>query len=638
MSRIKLLSDVVISQIAAGEVVQRPASVVKELIDNSLDAGAGRILVEVDQGGNDRIRIVDDGCGMTREELPFAVHRHATSKIELESDLQSIRTHGFRGEALAAISSVAKVEIVSRTHGERQGHRLLIEGGTRVSLEPIGSAPGTSLLVSDLFFNTPARRKFLKTATTEFDRVGQIVTRAAMTFPEIHFELSHNGRRVRQFTPTPSAADRLVQILGEETVGDLLPVDFANESIQIEGFTSRPTTHRNTAGDLYFFVNKRFIRDKILMRSLAEAYRASLPQRRYPVTVLFLNVDPATIDVNVHPSKEEIRFLNEGQVWKSVYAAIREALTGMVGSTYLPNSQPEEGTGRSPILASIETRHPIPRNEPIPSTTPIPTRTSGLEVGSVGAWENAIGEVDSRSAESNPVEPFLRQGVQDLRHSMERLNRLPASPQRTPEKAGMSPEITDEREGKDWQVVAQVFNSYILCEAAGEMAIFDQHALHERIQFEKFRKQHEEGGVSQQGLMFPMTFEVPTHQVPLMNDSIPLLSRLGFEIDPFGEKTFAIRSIPSDLKMEEVEGVLRDALLDLADQGAVSPLSERAEKIIARMSCRSAIKANESLDRAQMQNLIDQYSTNPILSTCPHGRPPIWRIARRELERMFDRP
>lgn len=293
MSRIKLLSDVVISQIAAGEVVQRPASVVKELIDNSLDAGAGRILVEVDRGGNDRIRVVDDGCGMTRDELPLAVHRHATSKIELESDLQSIRTNGFRGEALAAISSVSKVEIVSRTHGERQGCRLLVEGGVQVSLEPTGAAPGTSVQVDDLFYNTPARRKFMKSPATEFDRVGQVVIRAAMARSDLHFELTHNGRRSRQFTPVPSTADRLVQILGAETVADLLPVDYAAEDIQIEGFTSRPTTHRKTASDLSFFINGRFIRDKILLRALAEAYRASLPQRRYPVTVLFINLDPS---------------------------------------------------------------------------------------------------------------------------------------------------------------------------------------------------------------------------------------------------------------------------------------------------------------------------------------------------------
>ncbi|MCA9445821.1 MAG: DNA mismatch repair endonuclease MutL [Candidatus Omnitrophica bacterium] len=632
MSRIKVLSDVVISQIAAGEVVQRPASVVKELIDNSLDAGAGRISVEVDQGGNDRIQVTDDGCGMSREELPLAVHRHATSKIELESDLQTIRTHGFRGEALAAISSVSKVEIVSRTHGERQGHKLTIEGGEHVSLGPTGAAPGTSVRVSELFYNTPARRKFMKTATTEFDRVGQVVTRAAMMFPGIHFELSHNDRRTRNYTPAPSAADRLVQILGTETVEDLLPVDFANEDIQIEGFTSRPTTHRKTAGDLYFFVNQRFIRDKILMRSLSEAYRASLPQRRYPVTVLFITLDPAMIDVNVHPSKEEIRFLNEGMIWKAVYAGIRESLTGMSGGGYRPTA-PDQEPARSPILNA-------PKKEPAAesvssfnsaSSTPFPEQVKEASEVALPVREEPVFEP---RRESPSAEPLSSPGVHDLRASIEKLNRLPVT---QPVRADTEIDLED-LESRDWKAVAQVFESFILCEAEGEMTLFDQHALHERIQFEKLRKQHEEGGVSQQSLMFPMTFEVPSHQVPLMTDSIPLLSELGFEIDPFGEKTFAVRSIPSDLKMEEVEGVLRDALLDLSDQGMVSPLSDRAEKVIARMSCRSAIKANESLSLNQMQNLIDQYSSNPILSTCPHGRPPIWRISRRELEKMFDRP
>jgi len=630
MSRIKLLSDVVISQIAAGEVVQRPANVVKELIDNSLDAGSGRIVVEVDQGGNERIRVIDDGCGMTREELPMAVHRHATSKIELESDLQSIRTHGFRGEALAAISSVSKVEIVSRTHGERQGHRLLIEGGERVSLEPTGAAPGTSIAVTDLFFNTPARKKFMKTATTEFDRVGQVLTRAAMMFPDIHFELSHNGRRTRHYTPAPSAIDRLVQILGAETVECLLPVDFANDDIQIEGFTGRPTLHRKTAGDLYFFVNQRFIRDKILMRALSEAYRASLPQRRYPVTVLFIAVDPSHIDVNVHPSKEEIRFLQEGQVWKGVYAAVREALTGMSGG----GPPYERAVVSEPVKSPVLTQ-PTKSWEASALRSPPTPQVERRE------WRSELSNLPPQpamEAETPSSDPFSRPGVRDLREAIEKLNRVPVIQREAADKNGVSTEIAEELENRDWRVVAQVFKSYILCESNGEMAIFDQHALHERIQFEKFRKQHEEGGVSQQSLMFPMTFEVPSHQVPLMNDSLALLSRLGFEIDPFGEKTFAIRSIPSDLKMEEVEGVLRDALLDLSEQGMVSPLSERAERVIARMSCRSAIKANETLDLHQMRNLIDQYSNNPILSTCPHGRPPIWRIGRRELEKMFDRP
>ncbi|MCA9449566.1 MAG: hypothetical protein KC931_20770, partial [Candidatus Omnitrophica bacterium] len=516
----------------------------------------------------------------------------------------------------------------------------VVEGGVQVALDPTGAAPGTSIRVTDLFYNTPARRKFLKTATTEFDRVGQVVTRAAMTFPDLHFELSHNDRRIRQYTPVPSAIDRLVQILGNETVADLLPVDFANDDIQIEGFTSRPTTHRKTASDLYFFVNQRFVRDKILMRSLAEAYRASLPQRRYPVSVLFLTVDPAMIDINVHPSKEEIRFLNEGQIWKSLYAGIREALTGMTGSPSYPLPAAEIDAPRSPILGG----NPRPAWDDS-SRSSAPPQTETLSYSKPSAFDSPP-PVSDRPNEPMPARamtepappsagPFARPGIQDLRASIEKLNRIPVT---RPTPGADDFEELEEEDQKDWRVVAQVFNSYILCEANGEMAVFDQHALHERIQFEKFRKQHEEGGVGQQGLMFPMSFEVPSHQVPLMNDSIPLLSRLGFEIDPFGERTFAVRSIPSDLGMEEIEGVLRDVLLDLSEMGRVSPLSDRAEKVIARMSCRSAIKANEALNSDQMQNLIDQYSSNPILSTCPHGRPPIWRISRREMEKMFDRP
>jgi DNA mismatch repair protein MutL len=658
MSRIKILSEVVASQIAAGEVVQRPASVVKELIENSLDAGAGRITVEVERGGNDLIRVVDDGCGMDKEDLPVALRRHATSKIELESDLLSIQTHGFRGEALAAISSVSKTEIVSRPQGERQGHRLYAEGGEIVSLEPAGCPPGTAITVSELFYNTPARKKFMKAASTEIERVGDVLLRTALCNPHLHLELSHNGRRSRHYPPVPSAADRMIQVLGANLTGDLLPVDYSNDRIQIVGFASRPTTHRKTAGDLYFFVNKRFIRDKILMRALIEAYRASLPQRRYPVVALFLTLPCDQVDVNVHPAKEEIRFIDERMVWRSVYTGLRETLAGFGERTWI--GVEEDLAGEELVNSSSKPYAPPLAPQPRPtqfdfdrSLQDRPRESSPPEKDEAGSAEApsdreriAPSEEDLRPPRerkeflSDPF-PSPYRDPSDLPRKVEEMNRRPLAPP-IPSHRDSAASSPDSGPGRDnhqrWRVVAQVFDSFVVCERGEEMALFDQHALHERIQFEKLRRQYEAGAVDQQTLMFPMTLEIAPRQVEVLEGSLDLLSQLGLEMESFGDCTFIVRTIPADLKLSEVEGLVSEALEDLADQGMVSPLSDRAEKVLARMACRSAIKANERLERTELQHLIDQYSTNPILSTCPHGRPPIWKISRKEMEKLFDRP
>jgi len=632
MPRIKILPETVASQIAAGEVVQRPASVVKELVDNGLDAGAGRIVVEVEKGGNQLVRVADDGCGMSEEDLPLCLRRHATSKIELETDLHSIRTHGFRGEALAAISSVSKTEIVSRLSGERKGCRLYAEGGEILNLEPVGAPPGTSVTVSDLFYNTPARKKFMKSATTEMERVGEVVVRAALGNPNLHFELSHNGRRSRHYPPVPGCADRLVQILGEETAAEILTVNHATDRIQIEGFISRPTQHRKSAADLYFFVNRRFVRDRILMRALAEAYRASLPQRRYPVAVLFLELPPEAVDVNVHPTKEEIRFLDEGMVWRSVYAAVRDALSGFStswGASGTNRGDEELAAGRRSLSAYPDKGNDRP-------VAPPDLRDSAGERPATS--HGAGGSIDWRTIPDRTEEP------RDFPGPSHRTQLRPDVPAPVPGiRLGESQERTEEKETprrkpSQWKVVSQIFNSFILCEAGEEMALFDQHALHERLQFEKLRKQYASRQIGRQNLLFPTTIEVSPNQVEPLTESLPLLLELGLEIEPFGDRTFVVRGIPSDLDLSEVEGLIQDALHDIAEQGMVAPLGDRAERILARMACRSAVKANEPLNVHEMQHLVDQFTDDAVLSTCPHGRPPIWRLARRELEKLFDRP
>jgi DNA mismatch repair protein MutL len=627
MNRIKILSEHVASQIAAGEVVQRPASVIKELIDNSLDAGAGRISVEVEKGGTSRMRVSDDGCGISLEDLPMALRRHATSKIEAASDLMSIQTFGFRGEALAAISSVAHVEVVSRLPSDRQGHRLFAVGGEVQALEPAGAPPGTTVTVSELFFNTPARRKFLKSVTTEMERINEIILRTAISWPSLHLDLAHNGKKARVLPPVPACIDRLVQLFGQELAPELLPVDFGTENLQITGFTSRATLHRNTASDLYFFVNRRFVRDRLLLRGLMEAYKASLPQRRYPVSVLFIEMDPEQVDVNVHPSKEEIRFRDERMVWSGLYSAIREAFD----------------SGGSKIW--IDAPHPVkwdsPQQDALPESFAPPASEPGLALPPV---DIPFGSTALASPQFEPIsEQKVSQSVPSMAPEADLIEEAPtiADLNRGPLVSLPKVEKTSLMEGlavRHWRPVAQVFDSFIIAESGDEMAIFDQHALHERLQFERLRHEYEHHSISRQRLIFPMTVEIHPSRVVLLQDSLALLDEVGMEMESFGEDTFVVRSVPADMKLSEVKGFVDDALQDFAEQGMVVPLPDRAEKVLARIACRSAIKAGDPLTYDQMANLVDRYSDDPTLATCPHGRPPIWRISRRELEKWFGRP
>ncbi|MCG3196315.1 MAG: DNA mismatch repair endonuclease MutL [Candidatus Omnitrophica bacterium] len=637
MSRIKILPEVVASQIAAGEVVQRPASVVKELIENSLDAGAGRIRLEVDKGGNSKIRVVDDGCGMSREELPIALRRHATSKIEAEADLVAIRTFGFRGEALAAISSVSKVELISREQGAREGSRLLAVGGEVTALEPVGCPPGTSVTISDLFFNTPARRKFLKSPSTEMDRVSEIFLRTAIAHPSLHLEISHNSKRARNLTAVPSTLDRLVQIFGRDLVEELLPVEFANDRIQVTGFTSRPTTHRNSAADIYFHVNRRFVRDRLLLRALSEAYRASLPQRRYPVTVLFLELAPESVDVNVHPSKEEIRFRDERLVWNCLYTAIREALSGVTLPAQGPVPEFQTASQSRELAESFPPFAEPPREKVIP---PEPS----LSVPKSAPWTPPAGAENQRALPtSTPIQDMEGAPIEWSRQApeleplerIETLNRAPLS------KGGTQPSLTPARpsplRAPAWRAVAQVFNSYIIAESEEAMSVFDQHALHERLRFEKLRTEYEARTVTRQRLLFPVTVEIPAHRKGNLLESLDLFSAVGLDLEHFGDTTFVVRAVPEGVGLADVAGLVEDALNDLAEQGNIAPLPDRAEKVLARMACRSAIKAGEALSLEQMQDLLDQYTDTPALATCPHGRPPIWKITRREMDKWFER-
>ena len=635
MNRIKILSEQVASQIAAGEVVQRPASVIKELIDNSLDAGAGRISVEVDRGGTTRMRVSDDGCGISLEDLPMALRRQATSKIEAASDLMAIQTYGFRGEALAAIASVAHVEIVSRLPSDRQGHRLYAVGGEVQALEPSGAPPGTTVTVSELFFNTPARRKFLKSVTTEMERINEVILRTSISWPSLHIDLSHNSKKARVLPPAPACIDRLVQLFGKDLASELLPVDYATEQLQITGFTSRATLHRNTASDLYFFVNRRFVRDRLLLRGLMEAYKASLPQRRYPVSILFLEMDPEQVDVNVHPSKEEIRFRDERLIWSGLYSAIREAFDSGSSKIWVDTPVERDSLPReAPLAASpnfTEPRHL--QTESVLPPAPVssgPPNPAGKNLGSEILSDLRIDQVspDLESQEPSTV------GLPEVAHAVESLNRGPLVSLAKEDKTNLLTGLVE----RHWSPVAQIFNSFIIAEAGEEMAIFDQHALHERLQFERLRQEYAQHRINRQGLIFPITIEIHPGRSDLLKDSLPLLDQVGLEMESFGEGTFVVRSVPSDMKLSEVKGFVDDALHDLAEQGMLVPLPDRVERILARIACRSAIKAGDPLTYDQMSNLLDHYTDDPTLATCPHGRPPIWRISRKELEKWFGRP
>ncbi len=595
ISRIHILPDELANQIAAGEVVERPASVVKELVENAIDAGATRIRVDVEAGGKKRIQVLDNGSGMGREDARLAFFRHATSKIEGAGDLEAIVTLGFRGEALPSIASVAKVRLQTLAGDDPAGTLIRVEGGGEPTVGETGCPGGTTVDVEQLFFNTPARRKFLKSDSTEFSYINQVVTQQALAHPEIHFTLVHNGRQVIDTLPTDQRLYRIAELFGAEMARELVCVEAEEGSYRLSGFVSSPVYTRASRQAQYCFVNQRPIRDKVILHATQHGYSHLLPKGRHPVIFLFLTMDPHLLDVNVHPSKNEVRFAFQQEVHHLVSGAVRSGL-----------SRSEKGP--APSLPYSETPSaPAGWQKVAETPTDFKQRPSPFQGGRVPAAPLAA--------------PYRKDEHSAVSRALGELYQSPPVPLRGVEAAGLRPRAISDVIYSEFEPLGQLDRSFIIMQGKRGILVVDQHIAHERVLYEQFRKAAEAKRVEVQQLLFPVSLEFSAGEAVLLAEHRDWLAGLGLEIEPFGENGFLLRSVPALLKNDDHEQVLRAIAERLPEGKDPTALQTKYDEILIMMSCRSAIKVNHTLGTEQIRRLLDDLQQAELPYTCPHGRP-----------------
>ena len=613
MSKIRVLADHVANQIAAGEVVERPASVAKELVENSIDAGARRITIEIEAGGRRLLKVSDDGEGMVRDDAILAFERHATSKIRETDDLNAIGTLGFRGEALASIASVAKVELTTCIEGANAATRVTIDGGRMRDVKDAAHPRGTTLIVRDLFFNIPARRKFLRSEATETYHLTNLVTHYALAHPEIAFTFVNNGREVVRTAPAKDLRERAYQIFGEEFLKNLLEVDGGDPQFaRVSGFVSAPMDRRTSRDSQYLFVNRRFVRDRMIGRALTEAYRSILPHGVYPAALLFIETPLEEVDVNVHPAKTEVRFRRQAAVADAVRESVRAALAS---ASYVP--PPEQPSAPEPIMtatAAVSSITPQPRIEFVPAPPPPPkpsvTEPSGDEI-------------------ARDLEVMLRSATQSVKSA------APLPPLNSAEK--IAREVTPESLSTNIRPLGQLDESFIIATDDQGLLLIDQHVAHERVLFDKYRALEAERRTDSQQLLVPETFDLTPAQAAVFDDLVPELEKYGFELMRLSGRTVAIRAVPADLPGSEARNMLFELLETVdAEKKSNAPETMRDE-IAASLACHAAIKVNMPLAPEKMRWLIDRLLQTSSPTTCPHGRPVILRLSTRDILKGFHR-
>lgn len=595
-SVIQLLPDLLISQIAAGEVVERPSSVLKELLENALDAGSTAIQIQLEEGGVKLIRVIDDGCGIARDELALALTRHATSKIASLDDLERVATLGFRGEALASVASVARLTLTSRQAGAAHAWRLIAEPGA--TPEPAALLAGTVVEMRDLYYNTPARRKFLKSEATEFAHCADAVKRIALANPAVAFTLSHNGRVSLHLTKS-DAAGRAGAILGEDFLAESRAVDTGPGLLRVFGHCATPAHSRPRSDAQYCYVNGRFVRDKLLAHALREAYQDMLHGSRYPAYCLFLEIDPATVDVNVHPAKTEVRFRDSRAVHQFVFHAVQKALSSPLAATAAPASVPAAAVVRpapayAPSAASAR-----------PSATPwTPPRQQSLRVAEPAT---AAYYAFSRSA----VEP-------------------------APAATAVVPEAPAATEAPPLgYALAQLHGIYVLAQNAHGLVLIDMHAAHERILYEKLKNALDRQTIATQALLIPAVFSADALDVAAAEEHADALRDLGFDVAPMGPTQLAVRGVPALLQSADPAALVRSLLAELREHGVSQLMAARRNELLATMACHGAVRARRQLSVPEMNALLRQMEDTERADQCNHGRPTWTQLSMQELDTLF---
>lgn len=602
-SVIRPLPELLINQIAAGEVVERPASVVKELAENSIDAGATQVNIDLLQGGVKRIRVADDGTGIDRSDLPNAVARHATSKIRTLEDLERVASMGFRGEALASLAAISRMTLTSRTAAAPHAHRLVVTGGAMGPIEPAALAAGTVIEAEDLFFNTPARRKFLKTEATEFGHAEDAASRIAIAHPEVAFGLSHNGRVVWSY-PRQSLLERVGAIAGEDFVDASVLVDADQPLIALSGFAALPRYSRASRDQQYVFVNGRFVRDKLLQHALREAYADVLHGHRQPAFAVFLRIDPSLVDVNVHPAKAEVRFRDARAVHQFVYHAVRKALAATSAEVPRPEAEPEAYVSTSRTNPNTFVQRPMPLYPAQPLSTAPPLQ--GVQQPS-SFYDVMRGDTQRPEIDAARI----------------------AAPAAMPDGSDAFPPLGF--------ALGLLHGIYILAQTQRGLVLVDMHAAHERILYERFKRELDTGEAASQPLLAPIAFAISARERALLDENRTLFAALGFDLGALGENEVAIRAVPAMLDRREPVDLLREMLESLGEHGASHALEQRRDEVLSTMACHAAVRANRQLSIAEMNALLRQMESTERSGQCNHGRPTWHEFTIQDLDRLFMR-
>ncbi len=586
MKRISILPPEIAGKIAAGEVITRPASVVKELVENSLDAGARTISVEVVDGGCRRLRVTDDGCGMWPEEAPLSLLRHATSKLRQDDDLLRLATMGFRGEALPSIAAIARLELCTRSPDREVGCRLVVEGGVIRDQTPWAGPAGTQVTVSDLFYNTPARRKFLRSQAAEQAHILELLRHLALGYPEVHFLVQAQGKTILQAPAQKDARERLAAVLGVEWAEAMLPLDLAMPGLWVRGLASPPDQHLASPRYQFLLVNRRIVSDRLLAGALRQAYQGLLPKGRQPVVLLEVEIAPDQVDVNVHPAKAEVRFKDSGRVFAAVLAAVRQAL------------EPAQRPGRQEFTGTWVAGPALPVQEARPAAlfSDLPPLPGGIDL-------------------------------------------LP----QTPPQPVPPPQVAAGEAGPAWRfaelpILGQLQDTYILAQAPEGLLIIDQHAAHERVLFEQFARTADQPA-PRQALLFPVTVDLAPNPAAWVEAHLPTLQEAGLELEPFGGNTFLVRAVPACLAQHDGATLVPGLIAELAPlAGEAEEPDQVRRRLHLTLACRGAIKAGQPLRPQEMQHLLSQLDELAISSHCPHGRP-LWRLLTfSDIRQNFRRP
>lgn len=622
MGAIKLLSDSLINRIAAGEVVERPASVLKELVENSLDAGATRLEIQAEAGGRQRILVMDNGQGMSPDDLLLAVERHATSKISEETDLMTIATLGFRGEALPSIAAVSRLTITSADGNQGQGRQVHLSGGRIVEVREVGREQGTTVDMTDLFYNVPARRKFLKSQQTEGAHLLDVLQRYALGRPTVRFIYKHGGQELLAISPREDDPARLARVLGRETARRMFPFSGQVGGLLLSGFLGRPDLDRGRPDQLFLYVSGRPVKDRLLTRAVLDAYRPRLASGRYPVAVIFADMDHRQVDVNVHPAKTEVRFRHPEEVFKTTVQVINQALAQNLNAVFRPGPpKPVVSPATAlwpPARVQESTLWEITAASPPGQFTPLdwPERRKTAE--SLPSQERARSRIEPGLEEQTTVKPAA--------------NLTPATsvPDSDYYAAGLMP-------------IGQLFRAYMLAQGPDGLYIIDQHAAHERVLFEKLQADLALGPLTSQGLLMPDVVELTPLQAVAALDLTGDLRKLGFELEPFGGQAFVLRAAPAVVTPGEAARTLLEILESAVADGHTGtslPSGGRPAFIqawLATLACHGAIKAGQDLTRPEMDRLLADLARCQIPTNCPHGRPLIFSLDRGEIEKKFKR-